>query len=713
MMGCSARSAGSALIAVLMMLCAPLLAGCLHVGEDTTTPVLDPVEVLYGCTDPTALNHDPAAEVNDGSCEYEATSEPEEHEEPEPPAGNETELEEQAQATMDLWAGENRVLLILVHPTDSAPELLAEEVDSITADVAAWFEEVSYGKVWLNWTVTNWYALDEASHSRQIVYQAAAADGHDLTQYDRMVVGLHGYTGRSSSTQGIHFYNVTTDDGDVQMLVSRCDVKGFANTSASRRTLTHELGHSFGLSHAMFNGSLTGEVDQYGNQLDTMGSSPGWRHFGAAYKHQMGWLDDQQVELVTQSGEYTLRTIEGEDPHALRISKGIVERVKNGEVITEEHFLFLEVREPPETDDAPRDDSSRPGDLNVTTGALNGVIVNHVRPVDQFGYNKWVVTALDATPETPTASSGDFQLLQGRTFSDSEAGIHITALNVTDNETTVRIVLGEQSANVAPTITSVEAVPGNAGFLFSVDATDSDGDGLAIFWNFEAGLNQLYSPERKGDGTPLEHTFPDDEGRRVHVRVSDMRGGEAVGWVDVWDYVNEAPVIEALIPTTVEEGVFEFRAAVLDRELLTYVWDFGDGDVSTYARPLHEYAASGNYTISLTVSDGEYTTSMDGFADTAETENQPPIADAGPDVTAVAGETVTLDGSGSDDPDNYPIQSMRFTWSSVDGLAIANAGDSIASVVAPSEPGTYEIRLLVNDGSASVTDSMLLTVTAA
>ena len=105
------------------------------------------------------------------------------------------------------------------------------------------------------------------------------------------------------------------------------------------------------------------------------------------------------------------------------------------------------------------------------------MIVNHVRPVDQFGYNKWVVTALDATPETPTASSGDFQLLQGRTFSDSEAGIHITALNVTDNETTVRIVLGEQSANVAPTITSVEAVPGNAGFLFSVDATDSDGDG--------------------------------------------------------------------------------------------------------------------------------------------------------------------------------------------------------------------------------------------
>ena len=682
-------------------------------NDDDATPVDEMGEVLSGCTDPTALNYDSTADMNDGSCEYEATPEPEEHEDPDPPGGNETELEEQARATIDLWEGENRLLLILVHPTDSAPNLTAEEVESITTDVGAWYEEVSDGRVWFNWTVAGWYALDEAAHGRQSVYQAVVADGYDITQYDRMVVGLQDYTARSSSTQGVHFYNVPTDEETIEILASRCDVKRFANTTGTRRTMSHELGHSFGLSHAMFDGSLNGEVDQYGNQYDTMGSSPGWRHFGAAYKHQLGWLDDEQVELITDSGVYTLRTLESDEPRALRISKGMVEEVKNGEVISSEHFYFFEAREVQAPQQNSDGNTSKPGQENRSSEPLNGVIINHVRPSDQYGYHKWIASAQDATPETPTTSSGDFQLLQGRTYSDHEAGIHITALDVTDNETTVRIVLGNQSANSPPSISVAEAMPGDAGFMFNVVAEDADGDNLAIFWNFETGINQLHAPGRIGTGTPLEHTFPNNEGRRVFVLVSDMRGGEATGWVDVWGYVNEAPEIEALLPTSMEAGMFEFRSVLRDQELLTYAWDFGDGNSSSFARPLHAYAEEGNYTITLTVSDGEYTATMTGSADTADTENVPPVADAGPDITAAPGETVTLDGTGSYDPDEYPLTSMRYTWSSPDGLAISSAGDRVATVAAPSEPGTYLIQLLVNDGAESSTDTMVLTVEAA
>ena len=618
--------------------------------------------------------------------------------------GNETELEEQAQATVDLWEGESRLLLILVHPTDSAPNLTATEAGSIISDVNDWYVEVSGGKVWFNWSVAGWYALDDAGYSKQNAYQAAAEDGYDLTQYDRFVIGLQDLTSRSVSTQGVDFYNVTTGDGTVQLVASRCDVKRFADTNSTRNTLTHELGHGFGLSHAMFNGSIGGEVEPYGNQYDTMGSSSAWRHFGATYKHQMGWLDDEQVELVTLSGNYTLKPLEGDDAHALRVSIGMVEEEMAGETITAEHFYYLEVREVLEIDT-----SDKPG--HISSGVLNGVIINHAASQDQYGYHKWLATAQDATPETPTASSGDFLLPEGRTFSINGAGIHITALNVTDDETVVHIEIDDESTNSPPTITSVDATPVGDGFLFSVDAGDADDDDLTIFWNFEAEYGDLYAPERIGSGTSVEHIFADDNGRRVFVRVSDMHGGETVGWVDINGYVNQAPQIEAMTPTSVEESVFEFQIDIDDRELLTYLWDFGDGSTSTLPEPLHEYAEDGNYTVTLVVSDGGFSATVTGYADTAETENEPPVADAGPDVTTAPGETVTLNGSGSDDPDDYPLSFLRHTWSSPDGLDISNVDEAVASLVAPSEAGTYIIHLQVNDGAESRSDSMILTVT--
>jgi PKD repeat protein len=571
------------------------------------------------------------------------------------------------------------------------------------SDVNDWYVEVSAGKVWLNWTITDWYALDDAGYSNQNAYQAAADDGHDLAEYDRFVVGLQDLTSRSISTQGVQHYNVTTDDATIRLLASRCDVKRFADTNSTRNTMTHELGHSFGLSHAMFNGSISGEVDSYGNQYDTMGSSSAWRHFGAAYKHQMGWLDDVQVELVSQSGDYTLKPLEDDEAHALRISIGMIEEVNNGEVTFAEHFYYLEVREVQEAV------TNKHGEVLTT---LNGVIINHASPQGQYGYHKWLAIAQDATPETPTDSSGDFLLPEGRTFSIDEAGIHITALNVTEVETTVHIEFDDGLSNSAPTISSVEATSSGAGFLFSVDAQDADDDDLAVFWNFDTEYGDLYAPERIGMGTSTEHTFADDDGRRVFVRVSDMHGGEAIDWVDINGYVNQAPQIQAITPTSVEEGVFEFQIDIVDQELLTYAWDLGDGSTSILPEPLHEYAEDGNHTVTLVVSDGEFSTTMTGYADTADTENIPPVSDAGSDITASPGEVVILDGSASDDPDDYPLAFLRYTWSSPDGLDISNHDEATASLVAPSEPGTYVIHLLVNDGAESRTDTMVMTVTA-
>ena len=80
--------------------------------------------------------------------------------------------------------------------------------------------------------------------------------------------------------------------------------------------------------------------------------------------------------------------------------------------------------------------------------------------------------------------------------------------------------------------------------------------------------------------------------------------------------------------------------------------------------------------------------------------NRPPQANAGPDQTAYVGQTLTLDGSRSVDPDG---DSLRFSWSLSSKPSGSSAQLTGPALVNPSFPvdrlGDYIVRLIVNDGS--------------
>lgn len=79
---------------------------------------------------------------------------------------------------------------------------------------------------------------------------------------------------------------------------------------------------------------------------------------------------------------------------------------------------------------------------------------------------------------------------------------------------------------------------------------------------------------------------------------------------------------------------------------------------------------------------------------TVRTGNAPPVADAGPDQLGVEG-TVTLNGSGSYDPDGDPI---TFEWVQEGGPAVRLAGANTARPSFTAAPGaTYSFRLAVRD----------------
>lgn len=94
-------------------------------------------------------------------------------------------------------------------------------------------------------------------------------------------------------------------------------------------------------------------------------------------------------------------------------------------------------------------------------------------------------------------------------------------------------------------------------------------------------------------------------------------------------------------------------------------------------------------------------------------ENQPPIANAGEDITNVyRPSSITLDGSGSYDPNEDRINySWRLISKPFDSLAYLRNANTANPILIPDLPGTYIAQLIVSDGFAqSEPDTVVIEV---
>jgi hypothetical protein len=91
--------------------------------------------------------------------------------------------------------------------------------------------------------------------------------------------------------------------------------------------------------------------------------------------------------------------------------------------------------------------------------------------------------------------------------------------------------------------------------------------------------------------------------------------------------------------------------------------------------------------------------------------NRAPVAKAGANQSVSTGAVVTLDGSGSSDPDG---DTLTYAWTQVSGPTVTLAGANTAKAsFTAATAGTYGFKLSVGDGKASSDSSVQVTVNAA
>ena len=333
--------------------------------------------------------------------------------------------------------------------------------------------------------------------------------------------------------------------------------------------------------------------------------------------------------------------------------------------------------------------------------------------------------SLTSVPAGSTATLSDPTAVQP-TFDVDVAGSYVVQLVVNDGQTDSAAdnvtISTDNSAPVADAGTDQSVLVGDTVTLDGSGSSDVDGDPLTFAWSLTsvpAGSTATLS-----DPTAVQPTLDVDVAGSyvVQLVVNDGNVDSAPDSVTI-STDNSAPVADAgtdqsvLVGDTVTlDGSGSFD---VDLDALSYFWSLVSVPPSSQASlvdagtvtPSFDADLAGDYVAQLIVDDGLVNSAPDSVTVTVVTPNQAPSANAGADQSVDVGDTVTLDGTGSSDPDGDPL---TYSWTLStpvgSGASLSDATDATPMFTAD-VAGSYTATLVVNDGSVdSAPDSVDITV---
>jgi subtilisin family serine protease len=353
--------------------------------------------------------------------------------------------------------------------------------------------------------------------------------------------------------------------------------------------------------------------------------------------------------------------------------------------------------------------------LNMVTGGFN---LNYVDVVQQ-------------TNSAPVANAGADQTvglnasvtLDGRGSSDPDNGPQPLSYSWSQISGATVTLTGAQSAQ--PTFTATAA--GAYSFRLTVSdgaASASDEMTVTVSGNGISLPGRIQAEDYKsgGEGVGYHDNTAGNTGGQFRTdnvdieATTDVGGGYNVGWIESGEWlaynVNVAQSGNYTFTARVASGAAGTKSLYVTVDgvsvgsLMSFTTNSGWQGWSDVVAPNVSLTA-GAHELRIYMNTGNFNLN---YLDVARQGNQAPVANAGADQTVNLNTHVTLDGRGSNDPDNGP-QALSYSWSQISGTSVSLTGAQTAQpTFTPDAAGSYSFRLTVSDGAASASDEVIITV---
>ncbi|MBU4509481.1 PKD domain-containing protein [bacterium] len=240
-------------------------------------------------------------------------------------------------------------------------------------------------------------------------------------------------------------------------------------------------------------------------------------------------------------------------------------------------------------------------------------------------------------------------------------------------------------------------------------SSDSDGSITSYAWDFKDG--------NTGTGQTVNHTFSSTGSYNVELTVTDDKGAthSITKTINVTETPNQSPTASFTANPTSGVAPLEvsFNASSSsdsDGSIISYQWDFKDGNTGNGETVNHTFSSTGSYNVKLTVTDNEGATdtTTKNITITETLSNQSPTASFTANPTSgVAPLNVSFNASSSSDPDGTIVS---YAWDFKDGYT----GNGVTVNHTFNSTGSYNVGLTIKDNEgASDSATKTITVTTA